>query len=327
MNKGVRNLIAAVGTACAAAMSLAGPVNAQQWPERQIKIIAPSAPGGGFDLTARVFADKLGAALGVGVIVENRTGAGTRLGTEIAAQAAPDGYTLLLGALPNIVHNAGFYKTLRYDPLKDFKVIGIPVMFSYTLVVPQDSPFKTIKDLTDYAKANPDKLNFGGGKGTGQHLGMAVVAHLAGLKVTPVPYRGAQAVYQDLLAGRIDMYFDNSSTARPLIEGGRVRPLVVSAKKRLPYHPEVPTVREAGLADFDQESWFGLFALSATPQPIVDRLRAEMQKVADNPEVHAFWEKSGGVPLRMTLAEQEKMVAEDFVRWKKVIIDAGEQQE
>jgi len=312
---------AAVVIAAAVALFTA-PAVAQNWPERQIKIIAASAPGGGFDLTARLFAEKLGQSLGASFIVENRTGAGTRLGTEIAAQSAPDGYTFLIGALPNMVHNTGFYKSLRYDPLKDFKVIGIPVMFSYTLVVPNESPFKTFKDLVDFARANPEKLNYGGGKGTGQQVDTAVVAHLAGLKLTAVPYRGAQAVYQDLLAGRIDLYFDNSSTARPLVEAGRVRPLVVSAKKRLPFHPDVPTVRETGIADFDQESWFGLFALSATPQPIIDRMRAEMAKIAKDREVRAFWEKAGG-----TIEEQEKMIAQDSVRWKKMIIDAGEQQE
>ncbi len=309
------------------AVAIASPALAQTWPDRQIKIIAPSAPGGGFDLTARMFADRLSKALGVGVIVENRTGAGTRLGTEMAAQAAPDGYTLVIGALPNMVHNTGFYKTLRFDPLKDFVILGIPVMFSYTLVVPADSQFKTFKQLVDYARANPEKLNYGGGKGTGQQVGTAIVAHMAGLKLTSVPYRGAQAVYQDLLSGRIDLYFDNSSTARPLVEGGQVRALVVSAKQRLPFHPDIPTVRETGVADFDQEGWFGLFALAATPKPIVERLRAEMQKITDNPEVRAFWEKSGGVPLSMSLEAQEKMLREDLVRWKKMIIDAGEQQE
>ena len=156
---------------------------------------------------------------------------------------------------------------------------------------------------------------------------MAVLSHITGAKLTSVPYRGAQAVHQDLLAGRIDLYFDNSSTARPLIEAGRVRPIVVSAKKRLPYHPDVPTVRETGIADFDQESWFGLFALAGTPQPIIERMRTEMKKIADNPEVRAFWLKAGGVPLDMTIAEQEKMVADDLVRWKKLIVEAGEQQE
>ena len=313
---------------CAAALLCAAhPAQAQKWPERQIKIIAASAPGGGFDLTARVFADRLGTALGTSFIVENRTGAGTRRGTEAAAQAAPDGYTFLVGALPNIVHNTGFYKTLRYDPQKDFRVLGIPVMFPYTLVVPTSSPFQSLKDLVDYAKANPEKLNYGGGKGSGQQVATAIVAHIAGIKLTAVPYRGAQAVHQDLLAGRIDLYFDNSSTARPLVEGGRLRAIVVSAKQRLPYHPDVPTVRETGIADFDQESWFGLFALSATPEPIVERMRAEMKKIAENPEVRSFWEKSGGVPLNMTIAEQEKMIAQDLVTWKKRIIDAGEQQE
>ena len=300
---------------------------AQAWPDRTIRIIAPSAPGGGFDLTARMFAEKLGPALGANVVVENKTGAGTRLGTELAAQSAPDGYTLVIGSLSNFAHNAAIYKEMKHDPVKDFVVLGIPVMFSYTLVSRNDLPLNTLKELIDYARANPEKLTYGGGKGTGQQTAMAVVSSLAGVKLLPVPYRGAQAVYQDLLAGRIDLYFDNSSTARPLIEAGRVKPIVVSARKRLPFHPDVPTVRETGLADFDQESWFGLFAPAATPQPVVARLRAEMEKIAINADVRAFWEKSGGVALNMPVAEQEKMVAEDAKRWKKLIADAGEQQD
>lgn len=303
------------------------PALAQNWPDKTIRIIAPSAPGGGFDLTARMFAEKLGPALGANVVVENKTGAGTRLGTEIAAQSAPDGYTLVIGSLSNFAHNAAIYKEMKHDPVEDFVVLGIPVMFSYTLVARPDFPIKTLKGVIDYARANPEKLTYGGGKGTGQQTAMAVVSSIAGVKLLPVPYRGAQAVYQDLLAGRIDLYFDNSSTARPLVEAGRVIPIVVSAKKRLPFHPDIPTVRETGVADFDQESWFGLFAPAATPQPIVARLRAEMQKVAGNRDVQAFWEKSGGVALNMPIAEQEKMVADDALRWKKLIADAGEQQD
>lgn len=317
----------AASSICAAIVSFSLPAIAQNWPDKAIRIIAPSAPGGGFDLTARMFAEKLGPALGANVVVENKTGAGTRLGTEIAAQSAPDGYTLVIGSLSNFAHNAAIYKEMKHDPVKDFVVLGIPVMFSYTLVARPDFPIKTLKGIIDYAKANPDKLTYGGGKGTGQQTAMAVVSSIAGVKLLPVPYRGAQAVYQDLLAGRIDLYFDNSSTARPLVEAARVIPIVVSAKKRLPFHPDIPTVRETGIADFDQESWFGLFAPAATPQPIVARLRAEMQKIADNPDVQKFWEKSGGVALNMPIAEQEKMVANDALRWKKLIADAGEQQD
>ena len=212
---------------------IAAPATAQTYPDRTVKIIVPQPPGGGFDTVARILADRLGPLLGQAVVVENRTGAGTLVGTEAAARAPADGYTLLLGALSNIALNPGLYPKLPYDPLKDFTPIGLAVTWSYTLVARKDLPHKDLKELIAYARANPEKITYASaGKGSGQHIAMAVTAQLAGVKLTHVTYRGAQAAYQDILGGRVDLFFDISSTARPQVDSGtraRARRLVQGA--------------------------------------------------------------------------------------------------
>ncbi|CAN0463298.1 unnamed protein product, partial [Phaeothamnion confervicola] len=218
---------------------------AQGYPDRALKMVVPQPPGGGFDLVGRVAADKLGQVIGQSIIVENRSGTGTLVGTDAVAKAAPDGYTLLVGALPNIVLNVGLYPKLPYDPIKDLTPVGMAVSFGYALVTRKDLPQADIKELLAFAKANPEKVSYAsGGRGTGQHIAMAVAAHLAATKMIHVPYRGAQAAYQDILGGRVDLFFDNVSTALPLIEDGRVNVLATSAKARHPRLPKVPTLIE-----------------------------------------------------------------------------------
>jgi tripartite-type tricarboxylate transporter receptor subunit TctC len=301
-----------------------GTAGAQNYPNQTIKIIVPQPPGGGFDTVGRILADKLGPLLGQTVLVENRIGAGTLVGTEAAAKAAPDGYTLLLGALSNIALNVGVYEKLPYNPLKDFTPIGLAVTWSYTLVARKDLPQKDLKELIEFARANPEKVTYAsGGKGSGQHIAIAVTAQLAGVKMTHVPYRGAQAAYQDILGGRVDLFFDISSTARSQVDGGTVRALAVSSKDRQAMHPDVPSVMETGIAPLDMESWFGLFAPAATPAPVLERLRAEFAKVVAMPEVEAAFAKTGGRVMRLSLAETEALLKREVERWPKLIQDAG----
>ncbi len=301
----------------------ATPALAQTFPDRPLKIVVPQPPGGGFDLVGRVSAEKLGAAIGQPVIVENKPGAGTLVGTDSVAKAAPDGYTLLVGALPNIVLNVGLYPKLPYDPIKDFTPVGMVVSFGYALTTRQDLEHKDIKALLSFAKANPDKLTYAsGGRGTGQHIALAVAANLAGTKMTHVPYRGAQAAYQDILGGRIDLFFDNVSTALPLIDDNRVNVLAVSTPKRHPRLPNVPTLREVGL-DFEMETWFGIFAPAATPKPVLDKLRAAMATAAEKPDFASVFTKSGGIGMKQTAAETEAMVAREMTLWTKLLKDAA----
>jgi tripartite-type tricarboxylate transporter receptor subunit TctC len=296
--------------------------HAQTFPTRPLRVVVPQPPGGGFDAVARTMAEPFAQQLGQPVIVENRPGAGTIVGTETVAKADPDGYTLLLGASANLVLNPGLYRKLPYDP-KDFKVVGLAATFAYTLVARTDLPLNSLREIVDYARANPGKLTYAsGGNGTGQHIAAAVTFHLAGVKVTHVPYKGAQAAYQDLIPGRVDMFFDNSATARPHIQNGRVKAIAVSAPKRIPYHPDLPTVREAGI-DFEQETWVGYFAHGDTPAPVLARLREAFDKALANPEVPAMLEKRGAFPVRLPVKAAEALVANDIQQWTRLIRSAG----
>jgi tripartite-type tricarboxylate transporter receptor subunit TctC len=294
------------------------------YPQQTIKIVVPQPPGGGFDTVGRLLAERLSQAMGQAVIVENRTGAGTLVGTEAVAKAAPDGYTLLLGGLSNMALNPGFYPKLSYDPVKDFQVIGLAVTYSYTLVARKDLPMSTLGELIAYAKANPDKLNYASaGNGSGQHIAAAVLSNLAGVKMTHVPYRGAQAAYQDLIAGRVDFFFDLSPTAKIQVEADRVKALAVSSRERQPFHPSVPSVLETGVAKLDMESWFGLFAPAATPVAIVQKLRTEFTSVMAQPELLERFQKTGGRPLKISAGEAESFVKQEAERWTRLVRDAG----
>jgi len=306
-----------------AALALAFSAQAQPYPSRPIRVIVPQPPGGGFDLVARVIAEPLARVMGNPVVVENRPGAGMLLGTEAAAKAEADGYTLLLGAKPNIAFNAGLYDKLPYDPRADFVPVGIASFNPYTLVARNDLPFGSLREILEYARANPGKLTYAsGGNGTGQHITAAVTFHLAGVQVTHVPYKGAAPAYQDLLPGRVDLFFDNSATAQPHIDARRVKPIAVSSAERLAALPGVPTVRESGL-DFDNETWIGYFVRAGTPAPIVARLRADFDKVLAMPEITAGLEKRGYRTARLSGKDTEAMVARDIDKWTQLIRSAG----
>ncbi|MEY3552822.1 MAG: hypothetical protein RL735_1170 [Pseudomonadota bacterium] len=316
----------AASLVCATLLASA-PVAAQStgdWPSRNITLVAPQPPGGGFDTVARVLADRMRPILGQTIIVENRTGAGTRVGTQSAAKAPADGYTLMIGALSNMALNPGLYDNLPYDPLKDFKLVGMAVTWSYTLVARKDLPMSDLKDVIAFAKANPEKLTFASaGLGSGQHIASAVMARMAGVRMTHVPYRGSQDAYQDILGGRVDLFFDISSAAKSQVDAGNVKALAVSSKERQPIHPNVPSVFETGIAPLDMESWFGLFAPAATPEPVLAKLRAAMAQVMAAPDVQELFAKSGGQVPKGSMAEQEAKVRGDIERWTKLIREAG----
>ncbi|TAK86432.1 MAG: tripartite tricarboxylate transporter substrate binding protein [Betaproteobacteria bacterium] len=309
----------AVLLACLAAASIAA---AQSYPNRPIRVIVPQPPGGGFDLVARTLAEPLARVMSNPVIVENRPGAGMLVGTEAAAKADPDGYTLLLGAKPNLAFNSGLYDRLPYDP-KDFAPVGLATYNTYTLVARKELPFESLKELVEYARANPGKLNVASaGNGTGQHIIAAVTFHLAGVQITHVPYKGAGPAYQDLIPGRVDLFFDNSATAQPHIDGGRVKPIAVSSPERLSVLPNVPTVREQGV-DFDNQTWIGFFVRRETPEPVLARLRADFARVMAMPEVGTILEKKGYAVIRLSPKEAEDLVARDIDKWTQLIRAAG----
>lgn len=293
------------------------------YPSKPLRVIVPQPPGGGFDFVARQLADRLAKVMGQSVVVDNRTGSGTLVGTDAAAKAAPDGYTLLLGSVSNMVLNMGLYRNLSYDSLRDFEPVGLAVSYSYTLMARKDLPFNSLKDLVAYAKANPDKLTYASaGNGSGQHVLAAALWHLAGVKLVHVPYRGAQAAYQDLLGGRVDLFFDLSSTARGQVESGRVKALAVSGAERNPMHPDVPTINESGVAQLDLESWFGYFAPAKTPPEVLARLRADLARVIAMPDLMETFQKAGGKPMSLSVAETRALVQRDVQRWTKLIHDS-----
>jgi len=293
------------------------------FPSKPLKIIVPQPPGGGFDFVGRTLAEQLAKGLGQGVVVENRPGSGTLVGTDAAAKAAPDGYTLLVGSVSNMVLNSGLYPSLPYDPVKDFEPVGNAVAYSYTLMGRKDLAVASLADLLAKAKAQPKAFTYASaGNGSGQHVLAAALWHQAGVELLHVPYKGAQAAYQDLLGGRVDVFFDLAPTARGQVSGGTVKGLATSGAQRNPMHPELPTLRESGV-DLDLESWFGLFAPAKTPAPVLARLRSELQRVAQLPEVKDTFTKAGGRPLPLGAEETRSMLTRDLERWTKLVRAAG----
>jgi tripartite-type tricarboxylate transporter receptor subunit TctC len=318
--KALAALIVLAATACGAPSTSSG----QDYPARLVRIVAPSSPGGGFDLVGRVLAQKLGEQTGQAFVVENRPGAGTLVGSQLVARAAPDGYTLLVGGLSNIALNMGLYKAPGYDGLADFVPISLVVSHSYTLVGRKDLPQSTLREVIDFARANPGKMNIGtSGPGTGQYVGAALLIAAGGVDIQKIPYKGAQPVYQDLLAGRLDLFYDNTTTAAPYIEAGQVKPLAVSSRQRVGALPQVQTVTETGVLDLEMETWFGLFAPARTPRPVIERLRAEIDRAMEQPDVRKRLEQGSGRSLRMGPAETEAFVRSEVPRWISLVRKAG----
>jgi tripartite-type tricarboxylate transporter receptor subunit TctC len=308
----------------AAALALAVPAAfAQGYPNKPVRVIVPQPPGGGFDNVGRLLADRLGKVTGQSFVVENRTGSGTLVGTDLAAKAPADGYTLLVGSVSNLALNPGLYANLPYDSLKDFEPIGLLVSYSYTLVGRKDLPMKNLQEVIAYAKANPGKLNYASaGNGSGQHVLAAALWHLAKVDVAHVPYRGAQPAYQDLLGGRVDLFFDLSPTARVQVDAGNARALAVSGGARNPMHPQVPTVQESG-TQLELESWFGLFAPAKTPPEVIARLRSDFAKVAAMPDVQESLLKGGGKPMALIGDDARAVVRRDVDQWSRLVRTMG----
>lgn len=294
------------------------------YPNKALRVIVPQPPGGGFDFVGRVLAERLGKSLGQPAVVENRTGSGTLIGTDLAAKADPDGYTLLVGSVSNLAVNMGLYRMPPYNSLRDFEPLGLAVAYGYTLMGRKDLPYKSLQEVIAFAKANPGRLTYASaGNGSGQHVLAAALWQQAGVELTHIPYRGAQAAYQDLLGGRVDLFFDLSPTARPQIEAGNARALVVSGLTRQPTLPDVPTITETGVAKLDLESWFGLFAPARTPPQVLERLRADLETVIASREVSDIFRKAGGRSLSLSMAETRALVRRDIERWSRLVRDLG----
>jgi tripartite-type tricarboxylate transporter receptor subunit TctC len=302
----------------------AGAAVAQDYPNKPVRILAPSTPGGGFDLVARVLGNKLSEQMGQQFVVENRSGGGTLLGTQTIARAPADGYHLLVGGLSNMALNMGLYKQPGYDPLADFVPLRIVVSHSYTLVGRRDLPMGTLKEVFASARANPGKLTIGtSGPGSGQFILATLLRSLGNVDILAVPYKGAQPVYQDLLAGRLDLFFDNTTTTRPYIDSGQVKALAVSSRQRAPDGPQIPTLGETGMVALEMETWFGLFAPAKTPPAVIERLRAEIDKAMQSPEVRTRLQQGSGRIVQLSTAETEALLRTEVAKWTGLLRKAG----
>jgi tripartite-type tricarboxylate transporter receptor subunit TctC len=300
------------------------PALAQDYPTRPVTIVVAQPPGGGTDIIARIIAQQLSVQLGQPFVVENRAGAGTVVGTAAAANAAPDGYTLLTGLSANMAVNPSLFAHLSYDPIKSFTPVGMLAEFPFAIVVSNNFAAHSIKELIAMAKAKPGDINFASaGNGTGQHLSTELFMLQAGIKMTHVPYRGAAPAYTDVMSGQTPVFFDNLASALGQIKGGSVRALAVTGKERSPLLPDVPTVVESGVPTYVYYVWFGLWAPKATPKPIVDKLYAEVQKALDQPAVKDRIAADAGTPMHMPLADIEPFVQSEIVKWADVIKRAG----
>lgn len=300
-------------------------VSAQStFPDKPLRIVVPQPPGGGFDFVGRVLGDKLGPLMKETFVVENKPGVGTVVGTDYVAKLPPDGYTAVVGSISNIVMNPWLYKSLPYDPIKDFVPVGLVTSYSYTLIGRKGLPFNDLKGLIKYASDNPGKLTYAsGGNGTGQHVLAAALFKSAGVDCVHIPYKGAQAAYTDIIGGRVDLFFDLSPTAKPHIDAGNVIAYATSGAARNPNLPNTPTIAETGVSNVQLESWFGLFLPAKTPAPIVAKWQEAFAQVANQADVKERFEKAGGKPIAPNPAEVRTIVLNDYNRWKQLIAAAN----
>jgi tripartite-type tricarboxylate transporter receptor subunit TctC len=297
--------------------------SAQAFPTKPLRIIVGFTPGGATDITARAVAQKLTESLGQQVIVDNRPGAASNIGAEAVARAAPDGYTLFLGSVSTSI-NPSLYTKLAYDPLRDFAAITLIANTPFLLVTHPSLPVKNVKELVAFIKARPGELNYAtAGAGSGAHLFMELFNSLAGLKSNPVPYRGAVAGGNDVMAGQIPMMFDNIFSTLPLSRAGKLRALAISTAQRTAVAPEIPTVAEAGVPGYDANAWFGLFAPAAVPRDILVCLNADVVKGLAAPDLRERLHSLGATPGGGTPEQFAAFFRNEVAKWAKVVKQAG----
>ena len=295
-----------------------------QWPTaKPITYLVPFPAGGTTDVLARLISQKLGSVLGTSVVIDNKGGAGGSVGSEIAARAAPDGFTLLGGTISSHAINVSLYPKIGYDPQKSFAPVTLIGTNPVVLVVNQASPYKTLKDLLEASRSKPGGLSSASaGTGTSQHLALELLAYKSGVKFTHIPYKGSGPAIQDVIGGQVDMMFDTTVVAGPHIQSGKLRALAVTSAKRLASMPNVPTVAESGipgLTDFEVVSWQAIFVPAGTPTPIVDRLHNEIRKILAEPEMQEKLKGFGMEPADMTTAQIAAFQKFEVDKWAQVI--------
>lgn len=298
--------------------------HAQAYPSKPITIIVPFSAGGATDILARVVGQYMAKDLGQPVIVDNRAGAGGNIGTQAVARATPDGYTILMGTVGTHAINQSLYGKLPFDPIKDFAPLTRVALVPNLLVANPAQPFKTVKEMLAYAKANPGKVTFGSsGSGSSIHLSGELFKHMAGVDIQHVAYRGSAPAVNDLLGNHIAVMFDNMPSAIGHVKSGKLRPLAVTTPKRSPALPDVPTIAEAGVPGYEATSWFGLLAPAKTPAPVIAKLNASILKALADPDVKKQLMEQGAEPHPETPEQFAEFIGAETAKWGKIVKQSG----
>ena len=300
---------------------LAAPiVLAQAWPNKSVQVVTPFPPGGGADIIMRTLAVKLQDRLGRPFIVDNRPGAGGLIGTQFGAKAAPDGYTLTLGITATHSINQTFYKSLPYDPLKDFQPIALLAEGPHVMVINADTPARNFKEYIEYVRTQKGKLSYASyGNGSTSQLITEMLNSQHGMDLVHVPYKGMAAALTDVMANRVSMLLSTSAPAVPLVQAGKLRAVAIFGNRRMDSLPDVPTIGELGYQDSALQIWYGLFAPAGTPRAIVERLNAELKGIFVLKDVRDVYEKAGLVANPMSVDEFTGYVNSEAVRWGKLV--------
>jgi tripartite-type tricarboxylate transporter receptor subunit TctC len=312
-----------IALAALALVALALPALADTYPSKPVKIIVPFGPGGFTDVVARILQKELAPVLGQPIIIENRPGAGSTIGTDAVAKSPPDGYTLVMISTTHVI-SPHLYKTMPYDALGDFAPIMELVEGPYVMVVNPSLPAKDVREFIALAKEKPGDIFFASsGNGSSQHLVGALFMQMAGVKLTHVPYKGSNAAMQDLLGGQVKASFVGMPNALPNLASGKLRALAVTTRKRSRDLPGVPTMDEAGVKGYDATIWLGMLAPKATPREIVDKLNASMRKVLADPEAQKLMHKAGVEVAPSTPEQLESLMKSEYARWGEVVAKTG----
>jgi tripartite-type tricarboxylate transporter receptor subunit TctC len=307
---------------CAAA-AIASTAAGQAYPTKPVRMIAASSPGSAVDIVARIVAQKLGEQLGQQVVVDNRAGAGGNLGAELAAKAAPDGYTLFMGTPAHAI-NTGLYRKLNYDLIRDFAPVSQVTSGQYVVIVHPSLPVKSIKELIALARAKPGQLNYASaGSGNATHLAGELFSSAAHVKLVHVPYKGSGPALTDVVGGQVQLMFCNLTAALPQVKTGRIRALAVTGPTRAAAAPELPTVIEAGVPGYTVISWFGVLVPAATPRELIVKLNAELARTMSAPDVRDRLAADGAEPTTGTPEQFGTFLRAEITQWTKVIKNAG----
>jgi tripartite-type tricarboxylate transporter receptor subunit TctC len=297
---------------------------AQSYPSKPVRVIVPYPPGGGNDTLGRLFAAKLGERTGQPFVVENRPGAGTMIGTEVAAKSAPDGYTILLSSIATHALSPNLYARVPYDPIKDFAPISLLGIAPTVLVVNSDLPAKNLQELIALAKSKPGQLAYAsGGNGTPPHINAEVFKSVAGVDLLHVAYKGGGPALTDLIAGRVHVMLDTAASAMPHVRGGKLLALSLSAPKRSAEYPDLPTFAEAGLPQYDTNAWYSMHAPAGTPNDIVRRLNTELVAILKDPDILARFKQLSTEPIGNSPEEFAAFVKGELEKYARIIKAAG----